>query len=233
MPSTKESSQWFIRITAPHTLLEPKVTILKESIDIEALAIGYHTGAKTAKEHIHIAIKLRKAIQQQSINKRIKTLFGVTGADYSSKIWDGSNKVISYLYHDEKGKVEFHNMKFTDEEMELIKRTHETYKDIVQNAKMKASNRIPDKIIEEIQESKRTLTSAEILTRILRGIANTEFRHPGDQLMIRYVQEIMIRQDPKRSIPKMTSYYLEKLGESNAYHAYEIEEEEQDTNLLV
>lgn len=212
MPSTKESDKWFVRITAPHTLTEPKVLELKRSIDIDQMAIGYHMGVRTAKEHIHIAIKLRKSVQQQSINKRIKTLFGVTGADYSSKIWDGSTKVISYLYHDEKGKVDFHNMTFTDEEMANIKRVHETYKDIVSNAKLKASNRIPDKIIEEILEKGKTLNSGQIITRILKGIANSEFRHPGDQLLIRYVQEIQIRQDPERSIPRMRDYYLEKLG---------------------
>lgn len=212
MPSTKQSDLWFARITAPHTLVQPKVQELKESIDIEKMAIGYHTGKRTAKEHIHIAIKLRKVVQQQSINKRLKTLFGVSGADYSSKIWDGSNKVISYLYHDDKGKVEFHNMEFTQIEIDEIKRVHETYKEIVNQAKTKASNRIPDQILDEIKESGKTWTTEQILTRILTGVSRGEIRHPGDQLIIRYTQEIQIRQNPKREINKFKNYYLTKMG---------------------
>jgi len=107
MPSQASGSHWFIRITGPHEFIETKLKLMKEWIDIKRMAIGYHIGNKTGKEHIHIALELLKAIQQQSINKRIKTLFNVTGSDYSSKLWDGSNKVLSYLYHDEKGKVEY------------------------------------------------------------------------------------------------------------------------------
>lgn len=212
MPSTKESHLWFIRVTAPHEFIETKLKIMKEWIDIKRMAIGFHIGNKTGKEHIHIALELLKAIQQQSINKRIKTLFGAKGADYSSKIWDGSNKVLSYLYHDEKGKVEYFKMELTPAEMEEVKRTHEVYKEIVSTAKAKASNRIPDRILEEIKEGGKQWSTRMIVKRILEGVAKDEWHPPGIN-MERLVQEIMIKQDPKSGIAALTDYYMRKFGD--------------------
>lgn len=209
MPGIKESAQWFIRITAPHTLLEAKVREMKEWIDIKRMAIGYHTGNRTGKEHIHIAIELLKALQQQSINKRVKKLFGVTGSDYSSKIWDGSHKVLSYLYHDEKGKVEYFKMELTPEELTEIQRTHEVYKEIVTTAKQKASNRIPERILEEIKEGGEKWSMRQIIRRILEGVNKDEWYPPG-QMMERYVQEIMIKQNPEDAIPALTDYYVNR-----------------------
>lgn len=209
MPSTKESSQWFVRVTAPHSHNESKLKVLKESIDVKRMAIGFHTGNKTKKEHIHIAIEFHKSIQQQSVNKRIKKLFEVGGADYSSKMWDGSHKVLSYLYHDEKGRVEFHNMGLTSEELALIETTKEVYKDIVQTAKAKASNRIPDRILEEIKQLDEVWTMRQIITRILIGVRDDEWYPPGIQ-MERIVQEIRIKQDPDRAINDLTEYYMLK-----------------------
>lgn len=179
MPSTKESAQWFIRITAPHSHNESKLKVLKENIDVKRMAIGFHTGNKTKKEHIHIAIEFIKVVQQQTVNKRIKKLFEVGGADYSSKIWDGSHKVLSYLHHDEKGKVEYHNMELTPEQLAEIETTKEVYKDIVQTAKAKASNRIPERILEEIKESGDIWTMRQIIRRILTGVKDNEWYPPG------------------------------------------------------
>jgi len=209
MPSTKESTQWFIRITAPHSHLEIKIKELKSCIDVNRMAIGYHIGDKTKKEHVHIAIEFIKVLQQQSVNKRIKKLFEVSGADYSSKIWDGSHKVLSYLYHDEKGRVEFWKMELSPDQMSDIQRTHEVYKEIVTTAKAKASTRIPERILSEIEESGRVWTMREIITRILKGVKDNEWYPPGIQ-MERIVQEIRIKQDPDTAISELTDYYMER-----------------------
>lgn len=211
MPSTKESSQWFIRVTAPHSHNETKLKLLKENIDVKRMAIGYHTGDKSKKEHVHIAIEFIKSVQQQTINKRIKLLFEVAGADYSSKVWDGSHKVLSYLYHDEKGKVEYHKMELTPEELALIDQTKDVYKDIVQTAKAKATNRIPDRILEEIKTSEHIWTMSQIIRRILVGVKDNEWYPPGMQ-MERIVQEIRIKQDPDREIDDLTNYYVDKFS---------------------
>lgn len=175
------------------------------------MAIGFHTGSKTKKEHIHIALELIKSVQQQSINKRIKKLFEVSGSDYASKVWDGSHKVLSYLYHDEKGKVEFFKMELTDDEKSEIMRTHEVYKEIVQTAKAKASTRIPERILLEIEESGRVWTMAEIIRRILEGVNKDEWYPPGMH-MERIVQEIRIKQDPETAISELTDYYVQRFS---------------------
>jgi len=211
MPSTKTSTSWFIRITAPHSHLRTKVNELKENIDVVKMAIGYHTGSKTNKEHVHIALQLMTGLQQQSINKRIKKLFEVSGADYSSKIWDGSYKVLSYLYHDETGTVEYHKFDISPEQMAEIKRTHEVYKEIVQTAKAKASTRIPERILLEIEESGEKWHIRRILTRILTGVKNNEWYPPGPQ-MERIVQEIRIKQDPESAIPELVDYYYSRMS---------------------
>lgn len=209
MPSTKESAKWFIRVTGPHEHLTIKLNGVKEWIDLKRMAIGYHTGNRTGKEHIHIALELLKEVQQQTINKRMKKTFGVAGSDYSSKTWDGSNKAISYLYHDEKGRVDFFKMELTEEEKVEIQRTHEVYKEIVQTAKAKASTRIPERILEEIKESGEVWTMRKIITRILEGVNKSEWYPPGPQ-MERIVQEIRIKQDPETAIPELTQYYMDK-----------------------
>lgn len=209
MPGVKESDKWFIRITAPHTLIRPKVNELKEQIDIKRMAIGFHIGNRTGKEHIHIALEMLTTLQQQSINKRMRKLFGVSGADYSSKIWDGSHKVLSYLYHDEKGSVEYHKMDLTPAELEEIMKTRDVYKDIVTTAKQKAATRIPERILEEIKESGSPWTMRQIIKRIFIGVNKDEWYPPGSQ-MERYVQEILIKQNPEDAIPALTDYYIQR-----------------------
>lgn len=209
MPSTKESHLWFLRITAPHSHNEAKLKLLKESVDVKRMAIGFHVGNKTKKEHIHIALELYKPVQQQSVNKRIKKLFEVKGADYSSKTWDGSHKVLSYLYHDESGKVEYFKMELTPDEMSEIQRTREVYKEIVQTAKAKAATRIPERILDEIKETGEVWTMRQIIRRILEGVNKNEWYPPGIQ-MERIVQEIRIKQDPETAIAELTDYYMER-----------------------
>lgn len=209
MPSTTKSKLWFIRITAPHELLKTKLPDLKGWIDLEKMAIGYHIGTKTKKEHIHIALELKTELQQQSINLRMKKLFGVERSDYASKIWDGSLKAISYLYHDEKGEVEFYKMELTPEQITEVQGTVQIYKEITTNAKLKAANRMPDKIIEEIKASGEKWGIRKVLKRIIDGIESNEWYPPGP-MMERYIQEIMIKTDPEFK-QSLEDYYYDKL----------------------
>lgn len=197
MPSDAKSLNWFVRITAPWTLLEPKVAEVKSWIDVSGVAVGYHIGGKTKKEHVHIAVQMNKELQKQSIDVRFKKLFGVKGADYSSKIWDGSDKVLSYLYHDPKGKVEYYKLELSAERLDAIKKTADVYSDIVKTAKEKASTRIPDLCLEAIKASGEDWTDRKICRWIVTGIAEGRWYNPGTFMIEKYVQEVALRQNPK------------------------------------
>lgn len=196
MPSDAKSMNWFVRITAPWLMLEPKVNEVKSWIDVSGVAVGYHIGGKTKKEHVHLAISMCKELQKQSIDVRFKKLFGVKGADYSSKIWDGSDKVLSYLYHDPKGKIEYHKMELSAERLDAIKKTADVYSDIVKTAKDKASTRIPDQCLEAIKASGEEWTDRKIAKFIISGIAQGKWYNPGMFQIEKYVQEVALRQNP-------------------------------------
>lgn len=193
MPQNKASKLWFVRITAPHEYLRTKVEKMKEWIDLSYYAVGYHTGKKTQKQHIHIVLALSNELQQQSLNARCKKLFDVKGSDYSSKIWDANFKALSYLYHEKDAVVEYHQFPITDEEMEEVKKVSEVYNEIVQTAKTKASTRIPDRILEEIELSREQWNIRRVTSRIYEGVRKGEWYSPGP-MMIRYVEEILLRQ---------------------------------------
>lgn len=210
MPHTKESTKWFIRITAPWEHIETKVKKVQEWIDLSGYAIGYHIGTKTGKAHAHIALAMLKSLQQQSINKRLKDVFGVKGADYSSKVWDGSLKAISYLQHDPSGKVEFHRWELSEAEKAEVQTLATVYSSIVEDAKDKASTRIPDRVLEAIEASGSTWSPTQIARHIYEGVREKKWYSPG-QLMSRYVEEILVRQKGgEEYIDYLTDRFMEK-----------------------
>lgn len=187
-----KSKLWFIRITAPWEHIETKYTLLRGWIDYTESAIGYHIGAKTSKAHAHIAIKLTSELQKQSIDTRLKKLFDVKGSDYSSKLWDGNPKALSYLYHDKSGKVDIH-MSLSEEQKSEIQNLVTVYDEIVTTAKAKASYKCVDVVLDAIKESGRTWSSREIATYIFKGVRECKW-HPPGSMMDRYVDEIRIKQ---------------------------------------
>lgn len=206
------STLWFVRITAPHSHCETKLKEMCEWIDLSGYAVGYHVGAKTAKPHIHLVITMLKTLQRQSLDVRLKKLFEVKGSDYSSKVWDGNHKALSYLYHDVAGKVEYFRMTLSPEELAAVKHTADTYREIVTEAKTKASTRIPDRILEEMGGD--VWTERQIITRIYQGVRNRDWYDPGP-LLDRYVNEIMLRSDEEN-----VKYFTELAVARRSPHRY-------------
>lgn len=205
-----KSTKWFIRITAPWEHLEAKYKLMREWVDHTCSAIGYHIGSKTGKPHCHIVLEMRTELQKQSLDVRTKKLFGVKGADYTSKIWDGNKKAMSYLYHDKAGKVEI-NMDLSEEDRNEIQRLVVVYDNIVSTAKAKASYKCVDVVLEAIKESGRCWTTREIARYIFSGVREGKW-HPPGSMMARYVDEIRIKQgsdeDAAAAIDAMTSAFL-------------------------
>lgn len=205
----EKSTMWFIRITSPWELLRPKVNEMKSMIDISGMVIAYHTGSKTEKEHIHIALVMMKSLQKQSIAERVKKLYGVKGNEMLSiKPWNGDLKVLAYMRQND-CEIDYFKFDLTPQQEEYIQSTNTIYLDIVTEAKKKAHTRIPERIIEEMAGSQ--WKPKAIIRRILIGVKNGEWYPPGHQ-MERYVQEIMIKTDPD-AVDLLTDYYYQKLSE--------------------
>lgn len=206
------SLQWFIRITAPWEHIEVKYTLMRGWLDYKSSAIGYHIGSKTGKAHAHIALVLTTELQKQSLDTRVKKLFDVKGSDYSSKLWDGSKKALSYLHHDKSGKVEY-NMELSDTDKKEINDLVTVYDDIVTTAKGKASYKCVDVVLEAIKESGKVWTTREIATYIFRGVRAGKW-HPPGSMMERYVDEIRIKQgtdeDSYRAVDAMVHSFMLK-----------------------
>lgn len=207
-----KSTKWFVRITAPWEHLEAKYKLVREWIDYDSSAIGYHIGSKTGKAHAHIVLKLKSELQKQSIDTRFKKLFDVKGSDYSSKLWDGSKKALSYLYHDKAGKVEI-DMVLSDDEKKEIDSLVTVYDEVVTTAKAKASYKCVDCVLEAIKESGELWDVRKIVRYIFSGVREGRW-HPPGSMMERYVDEIRIKQgtdeDALRVIDAMTSAFMSR-----------------------
>lgn len=212
MGKSDKSTKWCIRVTAPWEHCEIKYKAIREWIDHRSSAIGYHIGGKTGKAHCHIVIEMSAELQKQSLDVRVKKLFDVKGADYSSKIWDGNKKALSYLYHDKSGKVEI-NMEMTDEEKKEVENLVVVYDEIVTTAKGKASYKCVDVVLEAIKESGETWEARKIARYIFSGVREGKW-HPPGSMMERYVDEILIKQgndsDAYRVIDAMTDAFMRR-----------------------
>lgn len=193
MPSVAKSKLWYIRITAPHEHITNKLKEVRGWIDYDADMAGFHIGGRTGKPHVHVALRLKSELQKQSIDARFKKLFDVKGADYSSKVWDGDNKALSYMYHDESGHVE-NNLGLSDAEVADLRRMNSIVQETVKIAKEKASYKIVDYVLEKIKESGIQWTAYEIGWCIQQAIYSGRFHEPGDFQLERYINEILCKQ---------------------------------------
>ena len=193
MPNVVRSKQWYIRITAPWEHIENKVKLMREWLDFEDYMMGLHIGGKTGKPHAHIALKMKSDLQKQSLDVRIKKLFGVERSDYSSKVWDGDLKALSYMYHDPAGRV-IVGFGLTEAQVNDLQRMNAVAQEIVAEAKEKASYKVVQYVLDKIKESGCKWTVYEIGWEIQKGVYSGRFHEPGDFTFERYVNEILCKQ---------------------------------------
>lgn len=193
MPSVAKSNSWYIRITAPHEHIHNKLKDVRGWFDYIGDMSGFHIGGRTGKPHVHIALRLKTELQKQSLDARFKKLFDVKGADYSSKVWDGDNKALSYMYHDESGSVE-NRLGLSEAEVSDLQRMNSIVQETVKVAKEKASYKIVEYVLEKIKESGIQWTKYEIGWCIQQAIYSGRFHEPGDYQLERYINEILCKQ---------------------------------------
>lgn len=213
MPSIARSNQWFIRITAPWEHIRSKLETIQGWIDFSGMMVGLHHGDKQGAPHGHIAIRLKSELQKQSIDSRCKKLFDVERQQYSSKLWDGNIKALSYLYHDPKGEV-INHMNLSDEEIKVIKTLNEDIQKVVQANKGRASHKVVDYVLEKAKSSDMVMTRWEIGECILKAVAEGQFYDPGDFVLERYINEIELKlnKDDKHNLQEVIASRLNRLS---------------------
>lgn len=200
MPTgNKVSKLWFVRVTLPHERFKARYEEANKNVltfnDHLRLLVVSHVGEKTEKEHVHILIELSDELQKQSVDKRYKRVYAVSGADYSSKPWDGDMGAGagSYLFHDPTAAV-IVNKGFTPEQIAKFQQLNADVQKVVAINKQRASGRCVDRTLEEIRTSNREWTRDEIARKLLTDIREGVMYEPGDYVLRRYIEEIYGKQ---------------------------------------
>lgn len=206
----QKSFAWWIRITAPWEHIENKLKTLRGWIDVEHDFVGYHHGDKSGAPHAHIALQMRKELQQQSLALRLKEVFGVSGPAFSCVPWDGKRTVYSYCYHDVNGKVDY-TVKITDDELKEIKQINTLTREIVENANSKSKSRMVDYVLDQISKTPGERWSSEHVVRFMFQLIRTnQFHNPGSALFERYYDEIMLRKGTDVEQDEMQEIYVQQ-----------------------
>lgn len=189
MPSVAKSYNWFIRITAPWEHIESKLITMREWIDFDGALIGLHHGDKGGAPHGHICLKLKVQFQKQTIDVRFKKLFDVAGAQYSSKVWDGNDKCMSYLFHDKNGKI-INYMGLSADAVAALSTLNDDIQKVVAVNKGRASHKVVEYVMGKANSGWSRFQIGEC---ILRAVAQGEFYDPGDFALERYINEIELK----------------------------------------
>lgn len=194
MPSIARSKQWFCRITLPHSIITEKISKLSEWIDLVNVLCLLHTGDKTEKEHCHFTITLTSELQKQAFDKRVRLIFDVKGADYSSKPWDGESSANSYMFHDPTFSIVLNKGYTSDDITSFITANAQVQKIVAIN-----QSRGPGKIVQSVvQQLQGTLPDKiQIGTILLEKIRDGEMYEPGNYKLAQLIEEIYLKLVPK------------------------------------
>lgn len=194
MPSVERSKMWFFRVTVPHEFARTEIFKVLQWIDIDTIIGALHVGDQSENPHFHACVKLTSEIQKQSFDARVKKIYGVKGNNqYSSKPWDGSDAACSYLFHETSAEI-FVNRGYTEQDLSRFKKLNDDVQKVVAVNQSRASHRHVDKVIQKINESGKEWNRRDILEEFIRRIRDGDMYDPGDFMLKRYIEEIMIKQ---------------------------------------
>lgn len=196
-----KSDKWFIRVTKPWADCSGGLAAVRQWLDFSGAMVGYHIGTKTEKPHIHIVLSIKSAIQDQSMGVRIRKTFGVSGnKEYCVTAWDGNPAAMSYLFHDDGGRVEDYGFNLTADYIERLKESNRVIQEQVKQAKEKAGFKVVEYVLDKIMSDREAdshdylWTRQEICECIVEAVYNKQFYYPGDFALGKYIMEIEIKQ---------------------------------------
>ena len=204
MPSVAVSRHWFTQVDGPREFCEQKLKLL--GVELETAIAVYHTGEKGDNPHFHMVSTMSKEIQKQSWDVKIKKMFGVSGSQFSSKVWDAnldSEGAGSYLFHEDPDNAPILLEKNVPaEKIQNLKDIAKVVNKVVAVNREKSSTKIADKVMEKWASSTSPGKEGipqwgnhEIVECICRMAKNGECYLPKtDWLWKAYIEEIKLRQ---------------------------------------
>lgn len=196
MPSVAKSTKWFIRVDGNKDDLTERCKEMKGWIDTHRIYGMYHTGETKENPHCHIVIELTSELQKQSMDVRVKKLFKIDKkSNYSSKVWDGSESAISYMYH-EPDAVGIVNKGFSEDELDKCKELNASVQRVVALAKNKSPGKSVDKVIEHFRVEGYTPSRRDIARQYLNMIRDGEMFEPGNWHLEKLIEEAYLKTRP-------------------------------------
>jgi len=151
----------------------------------------YHTGQTKENPHCHIVLELTSELQKQTIDTRLKKLFIIEKkSQYSSKVWDGADSAISYMFH-EPNHIVIVNKGFTEEHLAKCKQLNESVQAVIQVNKDRAPGRAVNKVIEYFNGERPT--RKDIICKFLEMIREGEMYEPGNFQLEKYMEEVYLK----------------------------------------
>ena len=215
MPPVRVSgSKWFVRVDGPESFLRTKCRQVAEWIDTTSMLAVYHEGSKKENPHTHFIIEMSSLLQKQSFDIRIKNTFEVQkGTAYSTKLWDGlyGEGAGSYLFHEVDAPI-LSNKGFTDLHINNFKEINAKVQAVVKINNEKANNKLIDKALEKFKDYEwNRQMKFDIFKYMLECVRDGENYHPGDFLLVRYVEEVNLKLCPRDKFDQLVSNKFENL----------------------
>jgi len=200
------SDKWFVRVYGQEDFLRQKCRELQGWIDLSICHGVFHAGASTKENpHCHIIVSLTTTLQKQSFDIRIKGLFNVKGADYSTKVWDGRYDLESgegagsYLYHEGDDSPVLCSKGLTDLHIQQFKTVNAAVQVVVKKNKLKANTKLVDFALEEFRDqhwSGSNEFKLDIYKYMMRRCKDGLNHLPSDFQIKSYVEEVHLKLCP-------------------------------------
>lgn len=195
--------KWFVRIYGQEEFLRQKCRELQGWIDLSICHGVFHAGATSNENpHCHIILSMNTVLQKQSFDIRIKNLFNVKGADYSTKLWDGrldGETAGSYLYHEGDESPVLCSKGLSPDHIAEFKASNASVQRVVAKNKQKANTKLIDFALEEFSNhvwSPCNEFKLDIYKYMLRRIKDGLNYDPGDFKLKHYVEEVQLKLCP-------------------------------------
>lgn len=194
MSKSEKSDRWAVRVDGEEDFLRECCKKFSEREEVETFLATFHVGKSKENTHCHFCVKNNKIIQKQTFALKVKEVFNVASkSDYSVKIWDGSDKALSYLFHEVPHNI-LANKGYSDEDIDKFIAMDAQIQVVVQKNKEKAGTKLVDKAIEHF--SGQVPEKYEVFYHMMQLIKSGENYHPGTFMLKRFVEEVIIKLTP-------------------------------------
>jgi len=214
MPNVQQSDKWFVRIDAPREFLAEKCLMM--SLQAHLMLSVFHHGEKGDNPHCHMIVHMTSILQKQSLDVKLKKLFGVSGNGYSSKIWDGNytdEGAGTYLFHEDVCDSNILCKKgITEEQITKLRSMAILINRVIAANRSKAETKIPGKVLQKWEEKgKPELSDKDIVFMICEMARDGECYLPKSDFQWKaYVEEVKLKMcsTPEEFLDFQRSTYL-------------------------